>query len=894
MSGSRAIGPAGHEIGASGYRGAPCIPVDGTGLACCSPVADVLLDDADDRADHRAAGPSDDATGDEPRFAWERWLGFAVVVACVLLVFGVSDADAHIWPLWHPHFGVLFRNTTTNGGDMGAHVWWPWFMEHHWFGKLRLAGWAPDWYAGFPVGQFYFPLPALLIAFLDIFVPYNIAFKWVTVLGPLLLPVAAYTFARGIRARWPMPPAFALAATVFLFNTRTNWQIYGGNLASNLAGEFSYTLAISLCLFFFAAFARTLDTGKRPWLPALLLALTALSHIVLVTFAIAGAAIIWLTRRPLRTAPVSGAVMVVGGLISGVWAVPLLLRQPYTQSMRYEKVTQYVNNLRQPGWIYALVLCAIIGAIVWRRMSTLIVASLVVVFMILFVLWPQDQHVWNTRYLPLYFLSVSLLAGAGAAEIANLFGWIAMRATDWVREGDLADTYDEAWASAGVAEPYPYGPPPGWEPPASLLRGPEAERRRQFVGALVLAVLVCGGAVWSIGGAFAARNYLPFWSKWNYEGYQSKAAWPEFSNIIETMNKLPPGRALWEPSSDIDKYGTTLALELLPYFTNGRIDSMEGLYFESSATTDYHFLTVSELTAAGAASNPVRGLNYGSIADFKLGVQHMQMLGVRYFMAQSSDAQSRADADPDLHLVAQVHDKDGQAPKLWKIYEVANSQLVEGLTRQPVVAKVHAGTTSSCFGSAKPAPPTHDPKLAPWECAAAPWWMNTSLLNIPFAQSGPKDWARVDIKQLASAGTNPVALPKVKVTDIRTNVDTIKFHVSRVGVPVVVKESYFPNWKVKGAGAIYRLAPNLMVVVPTSTDVTLTYGLTSVDWLGRFLTLLGLAGLVLLVRWRISPRRRAIDPLDGDATPAAPAPGTWSETAREGHDGAPALPSSVP
>ena len=67
------------------------------------------------------------------------------------------------------HFGDLFANTTTNGGDMGAHVWWPWFLEHHWFPKVRLSGWAPDWYAGFPVGQYYFPLPALMVALLDQF-----------------------------------------------------------------------------------------------------------------------------------------------------------------------------------------------------------------------------------------------------------------------------------------------------------------------------------------------------------------------------------------------------------------------------------------------------------------------------------------------------------------------------------------------------------------------------------------------------------------------------------------------------------------------------------------------------------------------------------------------------
>ena len=36
-------------------------------------------------------------------------------------------------------------------------------------------------------------------------------------------------------------------------------------------------------------------------------------------------------------------------------------------------------------------------------------------------------------------------------------------------------------------------------------------------------------------------------------------------------------------------------------------------------------------------------------------------------------------------------------------------------------------------------------------------------------------------------------------------------------MPVVVKTSYFPNWEVQGAEGPYRLAPNLMVVVPTST-----------------------------------------------------------------------------
>jgi hypothetical protein len=99
---------------------------------------------------------------------------------------------------------------------------------------------------------------------------------------------------------------------------------------------------------------------------------------------------------------------------------------------------------------------------------------------------------------------------------------------------------------------------------------------------------------------------------------------------------------------------------------------------------------------------------------------------------------------------------------------------------------------------------------------------------------------------------------------VKTDVDEIRFHVSRTGVPVVVKSSFFPNWRVSGADGPWRLAPNLMVVTPTKHDVVLTYGVSGVDWLGRILTVLGIVGLVLLVRWRPGPSRRARDEATDD------------------------------
>ena len=85
----------------------------------------------------------------------EMWVGVGVVVACCALV------------LFQLHPELLLRNTTTTGGDTGAHVWWPAYLRDHLLSQGRIAGWAPDWYAGFPAGQFYFPLPALLTVAID-------------------------------------------------------------------------------------------------------------------------------------------------------------------------------------------------------------------------------------------------------------------------------------------------------------------------------------------------------------------------------------------------------------------------------------------------------------------------------------------------------------------------------------------------------------------------------------------------------------------------------------------------------------------------------------------------------------------------------------------------------
>jgi hypothetical protein len=258
---------------------------------------------------------------------------------------------------------------------------------------------------------------------------------------------------------------------------------------------------------------------------------------------------------------------------------------------------------------------------------------------------------------------------------------------------------------------------------------------------------------------------------------------------------------------------------------------MEGLYFEASGTTPYHFLTTSALSAH--SSDPVRRLKYED-GDVAKGVEYMQTLGVKYYMAYSPSIIAKADQAQGLTAIGQ------SGP--WKIYEVANTGLVESLPTQPVVANGANQTRDS------------------WLELGASYFQNQDQWAAVPAASGPSNWQRIDLTKTGTTDDKHLAtvqpsqpiqatpLPSVTITDVKTSDNSISFTVDKVGVPVLVKTSYFPNWGVSGGEGPYRVAPNQMVVIPTSNHVTLHYGHTKLEYFAYFLSLVGIAGLVWL--WR--------------------------------------------
>jgi hypothetical protein len=804
------------------------------------------------------------------------WVPGAITVITIASVIVVTLSQLHP--------SMLLTNTTTTGGDTGAHIAMPKFLESL-VSHGHLTGWDPGWYDGFPLYTFYFTIPDLFIAIGGWIIPYGVAFKLGTILGSVILPICAWACGRFFRLRAPLPAILAAATLPFLFDY--TFTIYGGNLFSTLAGEYAYSFSLSLAVLFLGLFACAVREGKYRGWTAVVLAVCILSHMVGGMYALGGAAVLTLIellparwgiadsgvhawRGDLTTSQVprtrilwwACSTVGIGVLLSGWWLVPFGLDHAYASSMGYTNVEGWAQYFPEAD-AWALVLAGIgaVTAVVTRSRFGITVTLLGIAFALATAVDPQGS-LYNVRLLPLWFISVYLMA-------AWAFGtWCIIVATAWRR------ARDRRWEAA-EANPWSDDPPPHrpWEEARSpgdmaseasfALTPRRAPSRRWGPAAVSGAVLGLLAVMVAVVPPFifpasslpvtVGPNEVTNWSSYNYEGYEGQASYPEFHSLMQTMSAVGKrygcGRAMWEYSASENRFGTPEALMLLPYETNGCIDSMEGLLFESSATTPYHFLNQAELSAG--PSEPEVGLPYGTL-NVTLGVQHLQLLGVKYFMAETPQVEQEAAVDPNLQLVAKTgpwnYNYDGaDASTTWDIYLIRNSPLVAPLANDPVVLSGVQPAPSSWLGSAA----KEGPSLA--------WYTEPSKWGVELAQSGPSNWPRTPVSDV-----NPTVkhVGATKVSAITETDSSLSFHVSRVGTPVLVKVSYFPNWHASGADGPWRVTPNLMVVVPTSHEVTLSYGASTANHLGLLATLIGLMALVVMFvvpswrrrRWWFRPR----------------------------------------
>jgi 6-pyruvoyl-tetrahydropterin synthase related domain len=692
-------------------------------------------------------------------------------------------------------WNLILTRTTAAGGDMGSHHYVARFLTEELLPRGRVSGWAPGWFAGIPMLTFYFPLPYVLIALLSVPLGDQVGFKLVTTLGLFLLPLTCWAAFRVLRLREPAPLLAACGACVFLFMAQVTpdqqFTIWGGNIASTMAGEFPFSISFALLPLALAVLWRVCEDGKGWRAAALLVSAVVLSHILTTIVLVLGLTVL-LLRRPLSAALASfrrlALVMGVAFCLTAFWGLPFLLRVQYTAHFRWTQLSAY--NLLVPNEIRPYLVLTVVGlvaAVAGGERRVLLYAWPAAVAAFLFVALVQlapEAALWNARMLPFIYLFSLLVAAYGGAVVAARAAELLQRRT-------------------GVSLRY------AW---------------LAVVAAMVVAPVV---------GSWRHRGFVDDWARYNYEGFEVKPGWPEATALFDTLAGLPPGRVMWEFSRDYERLGTTRTLENVPAF--GGQPTMEGLLIESSLNAPFHFINQAE--TSGTATHAVPGVDYPEF-DFPTGLAHLRLFGVRYYVAY--DACREDPEKNDWRPCAELGMKDQEAqaaaaaglPEVarsgrFTVYQVGTGRLVEVPEFRPVLFD-HPD----------------------WRGNGLRWYANQRWLQTPlvyasaddpaaraaFAEAGPLPLTSLPRERLARPG-------ELEATTSRTG-DEIRFTTDRVGEPHVVKVSWFPNWRVEGAEGPWMLSPGLMVVVPTRSEVRLGYGDTWVELAGKALGVVGVAALL--------------------------------------------------
>mgnify|MGYP003316945881 CR=1 FL=1 len=85
---------------------------------------------------------------------------------------------------------LVFSDLLPTGGDMGAHIVPTKFFVTELFNSFKLSGWSQDWFSGYPVYYFYFPLPPIITSLLNFLFPFSISFKAMVLISQILLVIS--------------------------------------------------------------------------------------------------------------------------------------------------------------------------------------------------------------------------------------------------------------------------------------------------------------------------------------------------------------------------------------------------------------------------------------------------------------------------------------------------------------------------------------------------------------------------------------------------------------------------------------------------------------------------------------------------------------------------------
>ena len=675
---------------------------------------------------------------------------------------------------------LVFENNTPTGGDMGAHIVAINTFIKDFMPNFQINGWSNDWFSGYPLYYFYFPLPAIITFFFNLIFPFGVAFKIMVVMSMILV---VYSIEKLMRNTPNQISIFGATAGLFYVFTES-FTIYGGNLASTLAGQFSFAYSLAFANLSIFYLIKSNNNFRFP-ISSTFLALCLLSHLIPFIIYSPVYAFYWLSKKQNLNQRVL-SISIFLALVSR-WSISLLVNLEYTTNMSYTPFSKLEDLIKEdilPMVFILISLLVVKGKNLIKNKTYNIFDFYIISSSVLLYFFVPEGALWNGRLIPFFNLGVVFLffkAIETFIKDIDLFQHGVSVLTIPFLGGTIYCLYIfyEKWSdNQSYLNLYI---------PIILL-------------IMIFAILNFNNVVIQLNMLivsiiFSTVSFLPHWLNWNFTGYEGKNDWNQIQSLYSQLDNLKPGRIMWEPNSDMNKYGTPMTLMTIPYFT--KHTSMEGLYFDSSITTPFHFISVSGL--AKRPSNPVGGLSYIN-NQFDKGVDYLYDLGVDYFISYTEEIESKAMNSDRLTYLFSTDP--------FSVFQV-NSSKVELINQDiEVFSKVNKqqGILSSVF-------------------------RDTNIIN--FFEKAYENFSELDERRVIETSNNILIQPSYKndleVTGLKITNKKISFFTNNPGELHLIKISYFPNWSISNGLGPFRTSPSFMSVIPNQEYVEINFQKTALE-----------------------------------------------------------------
>ncbi|MCE5241728.1 MAG: tetratricopeptide repeat protein [Desulfobacteraceae bacterium] len=483
---------------------------------------------------------------------------------------------------------LLFEQTIIAGGDTASHYPTAEILKQRLLAGAPPVTWSHGNYAGFPLFLNYFPLPFFAAALLSFAIPMQVAFKLITLLAVIPLPLAVCGCLRRLGYRDPIPVLGSAFSLLFLLMKENS--MWGGNIASTLAGEFSCGIAFSIAVYLIGKFHDDIGRNRSLFPNSVLEALIALCSgypLLQVGF---GSSYFLFRLRFVRYLL---SLHALAFCLIAFWLLPLLWRLPWDTSFNHSWNIRHWTEVIPLSFLPAILGIPLGWAV--RRLS--------------FSLPEEGTDAEADRYL--WWQTAIAVAGFGIAPLAGL---VDIRFLPFAQLMLLL-LGASGWGRLFIRLGRPYA---------------------------LTAAATAGILLW---GAFHL-DPIPGWIRWNYGGFESKPLWQSFRQTNDFLRGTENDPRVFYEHGDVHNgAGTIRAFEMLPFFS-GR-STLEGLYMQSSVSSPFVFYLQSELSQAPSCPFP---LYYYSRFDARRASEHLRLFNASQVIAGTDQTCEALDRSPQFEL----------------------------------------------------------------------------------------------------------------------------------------------------------------------------------------------------------------------------------------------------